>query len=215
MMGIVEKANIKTREVKPVKASLFFKKDAGIEGIEMNLFIEESHSLEFQLSDHPLQDGCVVTDHVFQKLRQCKIKGMFTNNPINKPKDSEGKVIVNGIEATQNTSRIKYNRLEELASKRLPVKLVTSLKTYPRMIITNIKADRGPKDGESITFSMTLREFMDVDVLEVSADYVSKPDDMASAINRLVAPKSNEGLSAATNAQSKKFVKGLGIQGGQ
>lgn len=217
MIGWMEKAFGDEIEIKPSKvaaASLFASgedfgiSDAdGVEKIDFDLVIDESHTLEFDASDHPMENGAVITDHVTQRLRTCTITGMFTNHPALKGgrDDSEwekyadedkGKGSVwGGYE--ENRALKLYNALEGLAKKRKPVRIVTSLKVYEEMIITSLPVKRTVDDGDSIAFTITLREFK-VAALKKSAIFGKfKPKDMGSADNRTIAqPVSNGTVSA-------------------
>ena len=51
--------------------------------IPFDLLIDESHELDFDITDHAVENGSTISDHVQQRLRTVKITGMFTNHPLN------------------------------------------------------------------------------------------------------------------------------------
>ena len=172
MIGLIQKAFFtENHEAKPVTASLFARADMGLhkglQEFKFDLFIDESHGLDFKFSEHPLQDGSVITDHVTRQLRTCKISAMFTNHSVSNRLGNDKEIKIEGYEdavITENVALKKYEALEKLANKREPVRLVTSMIVYPKMIIKNIRTNRTAKDGESIKFTMTLSEFNSIPV---------------------------------------------------
>lgn len=215
MIGLLQKAMMDGHKALPVTASLFAKTDMGIEGIEFDLFIDESHGLDFKMSEHPIQDGAVITDHVTQQLRTCKINAMFTNHSVRKNTGNRDEIDIEGYEDAkpiENTARTRYTELEELAKRREPVRLVTSLITYPKMIITNIKAGRGESDGESIKFSMTLKEFKAIKLFSVSTDFIYTDGSIKDSISKLTANVSKQGLTQGIVNKANEMIRTMGLQ---
>ncbi len=210
-----------------VHSSLFFRdEEFGVGGISFDLFIDESHLLEFGASDHPIESSAVITDHITRKLRTCTVTGLFSNRSIRgkseeelevqetQNQDPETQDPEQASEQTQaqnqryNRALEMYEKLEALAEKREAVRLVTSLKVYPEMVILSLSAKRGPKDGETITFTMKLREFS-YDSLKQKEEVaeVSQPEDMESEENRLVAEKQTNGkVSAKRNSFMENYL---------
>lgn len=216
MIGLIKKAlYTEGHRALPVTASLFARTDMGIENHPFDLFLDESHGLDFKISEHPLQDGCVITDHVTQMLRQCKITGMFTNHSVHKNEGNDKPISISGYEDAEpmeNTALERYTALEDLAKSRTPVRLVTSLVTYPKMLIKYIKVPRGPKDGESIKFTMTLTEFKTVTLFEISSDFIYNQKSMADSVGRLTASVKKGGLTSGTQQTVNDMFKMLGAQ---
>lgn len=64
-------------------ASLFYKEEGYFVGaIKFDLLISESHSIEAQVSEHPIEDGSVVSDHVRILPRKGSLVGLVTNHPL-------------------------------------------------------------------------------------------------------------------------------------
>lgn len=219
MIGLITKALTQGHEAKPLCASLFARTDMGlhsdVKSYPFDLFLDESHGLDFKISEHPLQDGCVITDHVTQMLRQCKITCMFSNHSARRNVGNDKVISISGYEDAEpmeNTALERYAELEELAKKRMPVRLVTSLVVYPRMLIKQIKAPRTAKDGESIKFTMTLTEFNTVSLFEVSSDFIYNQESMSSSVGRLTASVKKGGLTSGTKQTVENMFKMLGAQ---
>src|SRR5574344_153920 len=155
MIGLVQKALQKKHTAKPVHASLFIRdgETMGLSEVPFDLFIDESHKLEYQISDHPVQDGSVISDHIQRKLRSVTIKGMFTNHPLKKNIGNTDKITVSDDESENavmgNIARDNYNKLEALAEKKGTVRLVCSLLIYPKLAITSINPVGLPMSSSS------------------------------------------------------------------
>ena len=214
MIGLLQKAVAENHEAQPMTASLFARSDMGLHSdmqeYPFDLFKDESHSLDFKFSEHPLQDGSVITDHVTQQLRTCKVTAMFTNHSLRKNVGNDNIIKVEGYEnavITENTALKRFEALERLAKQRMPVRLVTSLVVYPKMIIKQIKVQRNEKDGESITFTMTLSEFKTVSLYEYSADKVYGSNGMADDMAKLTASLKKAGLVSGESSSVDRMAK--------
>lgn len=212
-------------EINPrkVPASLFSRDEGfGVDSadktgsIRFDLLVDESHTLEFEASDHPIENGAVITDHVTQKLRTCTVTGMFTNfpdrNEFGESTDGyTGVQVSDGTPVKDNRARDMFIALENLAMQRKPVRLVTALHVYPEMIITSLPVKFGADDGESIKFTMTLREFKVAELKKTVTFGKFRPPDMKSAENRTIAPKQTNGK---VSAKGKELVDAAISAGG-
>lgn len=64
-------------------ASLFFKDEGYFVGaVQFDLLISESHSIEAQVTEHPIEDGSVVSDHIRELPRKGSLSGLVTNYPL-------------------------------------------------------------------------------------------------------------------------------------
>lgn len=219
MMGWFEKNDF---DVKPrkVPASLFSREEGygvgsldGVKAIKFDLLVEESHMLEFDASDHPIENGAVITDHVTQKLRTCTITAMFTNTPDESEIEGDdvdsyqNGTVEDGAPLTHNRARDDmFAGIENLAMQRKPVRIVTALKVYPEMIITSLPVKRTSEDGESVKFQMTLREFKTANLKKTVAFGKFNPPDMKSSDKRLIAQKNTNGKVSAKEEQQVDYA---------
>jgi hypothetical protein len=203
MIGWIKQGFKDKHDPVPVSASLFSQAESfGVGGISFDLLISESHGLEFDIPERAMEDGSVITDHVHQKLRECTIVGMFTLHPIGNYSDAT--VDINyRMPLTGNDARDKVNALEALAMKKVPVRLVTSMRVYPEMLIRSISHNRSAADGEASKFTMVLKEYKRVRLKQVLIDAVVAPPDMNDPQNRKAAVKTSAGLVSAEEATKK------------
>lgn len=224
MIGYVQKAvdyfqDNRPKKAQSVPASLFWREeglgihygDKKLTHMPFNLFISEKHSLKFSVSDHPLQDGSTISDHVHRELREVTVEGMFTNHPMKKMQDVnevkfKDEYATSEVKATvSNTALANFEKLKLLANERKPVRLVCSLEVYPKMVITAIDYERDSKSGSSIRFTMTLREIQTVQFNTATGTYSFQPEDMTSANDKLIAAEKNAGNRAAEEATANQL----------
>lgn len=183
-----------------------------IVAMPFNLFISEKNSLKFRVSEHPLQDGTTITDHVHKEMREVTIEGLFTNHPMKKNVASEVKFrdqygTQDEKQTLSNTALANFNNLKRLALQRIPVRLVCALEIYPKMVITSIDYDRDSKSGSSIRFTMTLRELKTASLKAFKSNYAYTPGSLTTANDLLIAAEKKLGKKTAEFAEAEKIAE--------
>lgn len=224
MIGYIEKAadyfsDSRPKKAQSVPASLFWREeglgihhgDSKLTYMPFNLFISEKHSLKFRVSDHPLQDGSTISDHVHQEMQECTIEGMFTNHPLKKSWEVnevkfKDEYATSEVKPTvSNTALANFEKLKLLAKQRKPVRLVCSLEIYPKMVITGIDYDRDSKSGSSIRFTMTLRELKTVSLKATTGTYNFQPEELKTANDKMIASEKKVGKRTAEEATADQM----------
>ena len=213
MIGWIERGlQTKKRDAEPIPASLFAigKTDKnGVGEIEFDLMPKESHGLDFDISEHPVDNGSTITDHIRMKPRECSVTGMFTCHPI-KAYSKDKVTIDDGTEEiSENRALTLYKELETLCKAMNKVRLVTDIMTYPTMLIKSLKTDRDRSSGEAITFSMTLREYMGVDMQKTTSDIVITPAKLSTNNAKTIAKKKNAGRKSAASVTETKIANNI------
>lgn len=203
-----------------VQTSLFFRDKAfGLEELPFDMLIDESHSIEFDIAEHAVENGASVSDHIRERLRSVRVTGFFTNHPIGGKQsgyvggeDKDGNAVVkwsvdsvkvNGVEGKGNVALDeKFKKLKEIARERKPVRIVTALEVYDEMVIESVKYDRGPQDGESIKFVMVLRE---IRTAEVNTTY-------REGVKPVPAPTTQDTDEGKKMAENEKEGKVTGVE---
>ena len=228
MIGYVNKAidyfsDSKPKKAQSVPASLFWREeglgihhgDSKLTYMPFNLFISEKNSLKFRVSDHPLQDGSTISDHVHQEMQVCTIDGMFTNHPMRKLEEVnevkfKDEYATSEVKPTvSNTALANFEKLKLLAKQRKPVRLVCSLEIYPKMVITGIDYDRDSKSGSSIRFTITLRELKTVSLKATTGTYNFQPEELKTANDKMIASEKKVGKRTAEEISAEKAAAEL------
>lgn len=215
-----------------VQSSLFFRDESfGLSELPFDLLIDESHALEFDIADHSVENGSTISDHVSERLRSVQVTGFFTNHRIGDKQSgfvnygteaedgsvtvnrSIDKVNVNGVQGKGNEALdLMLDSLKEIARRREPVRLVTALEVYEDMIIESLNYDRGPEDGESIKFSMKLREVRTAEVKTSYRDGVKPapaPKTLDTDAGKKMAENEKDGKVTGSEQTKERIQQGI------
>lgn len=176
-----------------VQTSLFYRDhDFGLDVLPFDLLVDESHSIEFDVSEHAVENGSSTADHITERLRKVSITGMFSNHSVKGKKsgyvsedgevnDEGDEINIDGLSGVMNSSYERFKTLKEIARRKNPVQLYTALEDFEleniSMVIESISYDRGPDDGESIKFTMKLKEIRRAKLQSVYVDGAWNPPD--------------------------------------
>lgn len=222
--GLIDKFTGEDMPPKVVQSSLFFRDEGfGLDELKFDLLIDESHSLDFDIPEHAVENGSSISDHVCERLRQVQITGLFTNHPIGGKKsgyvnedgtvnEEPDEVSVDGAEGRGNIALANFEKLKEIARRRKPVRFVTSLEVYEEMVFESIPYSRGPDDGESIKFTAKLREVRTAKVSTVRRDGVwnpPAPKTQATDAGKKMAENNKAGKATAVEKATGKIKESI------
>lgn len=189
---------------------------------------EIAHTNEVELTDNPVEEGVDVSDHADIKPKILSFNGIVSEAPIKLEQAIIGNVagasggvvgnvagsaagalvttglsVLGGLLLNQNGNRAQdaMNALLELQAKAIPVTIMTGLRDYKNMILTQFSPVEAARNGKSLVFTATFRE-----IRIVSSEQVVLPNKVldpsvgasgASNINqgKKVAPEANEQVS--------------------
>ena len=122
--------------------------------------IREQHGAAYVASTVPLEGGARVTDHVQPQPVPLVMDVGLTDTP-----DAF-------VRPQRNRAKTLYGQLLAIAATRQPMDVVTSLRIYTSMVITNIGAPRSGESGQALVCTVTWQqiEIATVDQAAVLAD---------------------------------------------
>jgi uncharacterized protein YcfJ len=178
------------------------------------------HPHDAQATDNPVEEGSDITDHVDVKPKMISFDGIVSEAPISVEKAIIGNVAgaigglvggaLGGIAGTIATTGLSalggalldepvsrtqeaFDAMEEIQEKKIPVTIVTGLRVYNNMILTEFTPVETTAIGKSLSFTATFREIRIVQSEQITLpEAVLEPDVAASAMNKL-----NEGAKVA------------------
>lgn len=103
----------------------------------------QSHSREAEVTDHAVETGGVVTDHVRQRPRSLKLDGV-------------------------SLAADAYSTLNRLMDLATLVTVSTSLETYDSMVLVGLAVPRDATTGDALRFSATFRRIVFADSQRVT-----------------------------------------------
>lgn len=123
----------------------------GAVSFEADLTIEELHERSAEVTQHPVESGGTISDHVILQPERLRLDGFVTDARLRDP------------EATRTQSA--FADLDTAWSSGQLVQVITARKTYQDMVITRLDL---PYDRpESMQFSVELQQIKIVDAQEV------------------------------------------------
>ena len=147
--------------------------------------VNESHTAQAQITEHQVEKGSNVTDHIRPMPQRISIDGLVTNTPIvNSLQDllqpplqaqdngfsgsqkRAGNTNAKTLQFDSSFDRVKntYGELVDAAKKGVLLTVYTSLKTYSNMAIYNLSVPRNAANGNALSFRIDLQEIVQVEV---------------------------------------------------
>lgn len=169
---------------------LFQQKRAQIGGINLDASISEEHVSECDVTENPIEDGAIVTDHVHVKPAQLTIEGIVSDTPITFAVINNVVGFVNAVNTTilGNSSRSTdaYNALIDLQKSREPFTVITGLRVYKDMIMTSLSVPRDAQRGKAVNFTAELKQII------IAKSKTATPAS-SSAVSKIAAKQTNVG----------------------
>lgn len=120
--------------------------EKSIGGIVVNSFLLEEHNYAATASEYAIDSDIPVSDNIRLKPEELKIEGVV----------EEG-VVVSDTGASSNIVSV-FDEFLTLRKTRAAVSIITGLKEYTDMYISDFSVPRKAKDGGSLMFSARLKK---------------------------------------------------------
>lgn len=191
-----------------VPVSLFYRADGWSVGeISLDLILTETHSLNAAVTQHPVQDGSTISDHITILPRSGTMRVLVSNFSLS---TAEGdaraawdEIYAQG-EAAQKTlpnrAEEVWEKLKDLVKKRELVKVVTSLEVYEDVALTRVETTRDGDTGDALEIDIDYEQVTKVKLKETKVTAQVQPRDMKSTINQKSAVQVNSGQKVGTEA---------------
>ena len=191
-----------------VPVSLFYRADGWSVGeISLDLILTETHSLNAVVTQHPVQDGSTISDHITILPRSGTMRVLVSNFSLS---TAEGdaraawdEIYAQG-EAAQKTlpnrAEEAWKKLKDLVKTRELVKVVTSLEVYEDVALTRVETTRDGDTGDALEIDIDYEQVTKVKLKETKVTVQVQPSDMKSTINQKSAVQVNSGQKVGTDA---------------
>lgn len=182
--------------------------------IVVDASVREVHSVTGQVSDHPVEKGIDIVDNYRVLPRGIEIEGIVTNTPIvsGLPGASLVNSVVGLVQGDTDPASNAWNELQRFLDDAVVVTIVTSLRTYENMVITDLSVTRNVSQAQGLFFVATAREirFVDTELGEAIALPTTPVGQKAKSAGK----KTNAAANTAQGAQSSALLKtfqGFGV----
>lgn len=188
--------------------------------IQIDATMSETHGRTSTASKFPIEDGSSIGDHFILGNHTLKLQGIISDTPIR----LEQALLTTAISAfvpplgvvavaaganlvqrlfsstPKSPSVQAYEQLLDLQAQRQPFSVVTTLKRYDKMWITNLSAPRDSATGQALVFDLELEQVILVTPLTIRLQIFKNSD--------LSADKALLGKQDKNNALVEQFKKG-------
>ena len=165
-----------------------------IGNILIDAFISEDHEQSGSITRYPVEEGSDISDHIILDPDKLTIQGIVG------PKElTEGSQFV-------NTTRSVFTDITNLRLSKTLVSVVTGLKVYENMFITNFSVPRTAQNGGSLLFNMSLEQSRIVSSQVVQIPKTQIAEDELQAQGRADIGKVTSGQTQAQTEDGTNFL---------
>ena len=112
-----------------------------IAGFEIDAALNEDHSFDSEVTEHPVESGADIADHVRARPISVDIEGVVSFTPL--------------VERTGRPTDDFFAHLIAIRDAKEPITIETSLKVFENMVLTSLSIPIDAKTGESLQFRAT------------------------------------------------------------
>lgn len=169
--------------------SILVRPQRAVGPFEAQVWMEETHNDELEITDHPVETGVRVTDHAFMRPSEVTIVCGWSNSPSLGAGGGLGGLAqgaiggllttVSGLASllqgnTESGVRAVYQNLLTLQASRTPFDILTGKRAYKNMLIKSLRTTTNADTENSLIVTMVCRQILIVQTQVVS---VSAPPD--------------------------------------
>lgn len=149
--------------------------------IQLDASVNETHLTNAQITEHQVETGSNITDHIRPMPKKLSLEAVITNTPTTLP-TTESRGVTGGVRQTQSGAfkyqalvfdgpfdRVadSYSDLVDATQAGAFVSIVTTLANYQNFAIENLSVPRNSQSGNAIQFTIDLKEIRTVDTEQV------------------------------------------------
>lgn len=127
----------------------------GVPILTADATVSESHRQQASVTMHPREVGTDIADHIQPKLPEVTANLIFSATPLNQP-------------AVEGRIASVYDTLTRLQTERRLVTLVTTLRVYEGVALTDLSAPVSAQTGEALVVDTTWRLVRTVSTQQVA-----------------------------------------------
>ncbi len=170
-----------------------------LDDVEFDVSEQEVHRSTAKVTDHPVEEGSNIADHIVLESDTLDLIARVTNTPI------VSESIASGL--TPRRAELAYEALRALKDARAVVGVRTTLRTYRSMAIVSLSVTRNSGTGEALSIALSLREIRTATSATVQAP---QPRDARGSSKVSKGKQPTEDASAATTERSESILLGQG-----
>lgn len=141
----------------PVQVTIYDQKTDGTKGniiLVLDASLSETHAQDAEATDHPVEQGANITDHVRPKPQMLTIEGFVSNTPVIDARTAKVQFLPDQPGPAEAAHQILKNRLQAGSLHTVQ----TKLDTYTNMLLISKNEPRNSQIGDSLQFTLTFKE---------------------------------------------------------
>ena len=162
--------------------------------VKLSLSVQEQHQFGSKVTQFPVEDGSVMSDHIQNEPDKLTLQGFVTDSPIS-TLDTSG----------PGNGETAFEALERIHRTREPVRVFTTLKEYQDMAMERFSVPKNSQTGETLRFTASFVKIRKVSSLTVQVADI-KAGDKDGASNTKNAGKQN---TSEPNARKRSWLASL------
>jgi len=170
--------------------------------VRFDCSLDDTHNLEAVITDHPVEEGIDITDHIKRLPKSIEINGLISNTPIYLEKEDRESPITTDTGSIEDRVEVAYTKLEEIMSVGELITVVTTLAEYDNMVIANFSVTRNAQNGNVLNASLSLRE-----VITTTTEKVEAPEPVKKSKKKTT----NKGKKSARDATKEADKKSKSV----
>lgn len=185
--------------------------------LRFDVVTSENHDSTNIITEHPVEEGADISDHVRPELDRVSIEAYVTNKPLptNPDADQMGSFapvfLPDGSAATvwqpnsfRDRVREMFESLQDAQKNHRIIRLETRMREYDNMVVERVSAPRTVEDGSGASFQLDLKEIRFVQAETVDAP---EPAELRGAQRKAVGSKNTEdGENAEQKSEKAKSI---------
>ena len=192
----------------------------GINQLLIDATISIDHQYVNRATEYPIEDSAIITDHIRQSPERITLQILTTNSPTVVNIDASGKTQVR----TDNSNRkqlafntwlefagFEINKQEDTIDNQVSapqlLNIVTGLKVYTNMIITNLSIPESSTIGDAIVSSATFQKIKRATTEFFATPNVSALNGKAANIDNLAAKKTDTGKQLGKDVKDRSILR--------
>lgn len=174
--------------------------------VQFDCFITETHTSECDVTEHAVEDGADIADHIRKKPDTLQLRGIVSNSPIVFLASLRApSPVTTDFKGPSDRAEAANRELDRIIAAGERIDVTTSLKEYSNMAITTKVVTRDAKTGNVLDVTVGMRE-----IVTATTAFASIAKTTANAAKKAASDSGTKGKDAATDTQSSKATSVLG-----
>ena len=178
--------------------------ERSIGGLVANATLEEIHSDDLEITEHPIDQGASVTDHAYMRPREVMVRFGFSNSQgLGGAYSNAGLPTLPSVLSGSGASQVDetYQKLLAMQATRQLIKVFTARRKYSNMLIKSLKVTTNKETENALIVEAVFRQviLVSTQVATISAPVENQTQAKETSLQQDAGTKS---LTQATTADT-------------